>query len=301
MRSPAPTEGEHQIDGSTLGLPLVRRLGAIHSHRAARISWHTHEHFELLCLLEGATAYEFTDGRAVELRGGQFLVVPPNVVHRGAQDVRMPVNLCGIVFDPRRPGAWRNTPFTRADLTWLTARFQSHAMTISPLGPELRRLATSLSRHIRGHAESPADEAAGCNLRWLTCGALMEAARQFESNRSQLPERTVAEAVQHMEQHLASPISLETLARQAGYSRSRWFQLFKEATGMTPNDYLQRLRVAKARELLSGSQETVTGIAFAVGFSSSQYFSTVFRKYSGMTPAAYRAREEYFFGSRCLR
>ena len=57
---------------------------------------------------------------------------------------------------------------------------------------------------------------------------------------------------------------------------------------MTPNDFLLRVRVEKARELMANRGKTVTEVAFAVGFSSSQYFSTVFRRYTGQTPGEYR-------------
>ena len=59
---------------------------------------------------------------------------------------------------------------------------------------------------------------------------------------------------------------------------------------MTPNDYLQRLRLDRAREWLAEEGRSVTDIAFAAGFSSSQYFSHVFRKYTGLTPSRFRAR-----------
>jgi len=48
------------------------------------------------------------------------------------------------------------------------------------------------------------------------------------------------------------------------------------------------LRIAKAKELLWNSSKSITDIAMQTGFSSSQYFSRVFRKYAGMTPADYR-------------
>ena len=57
---------------------------------------------------------------------------------------------------------------------------------------------------------------------------------------------------------------------------------------MTPNDYLQRLRIDKARSMLGQTRKTVTEIAYSLGFSSSQYFCNVFRRYAGMTPINFR-------------
>ena len=57
---------------------------------------------------------------------------------------------------------------------------------------------------------------------------------------------------------------------------------------VSPVVYLNRFRVNRARGLLESSDETVTEVALAVGFASSGYFSTVFRREVGVTPAAYR-------------
>ena len=63
-------------------------------------------------MLDGSTVYEFQGCDPIELAGGHFMVVPPGMMHRGEQDLRMPTTLIGIVlaFDAR--GATRNTPFT---------------------------------------------------------------------------------------------------------------------------------------------------------------------------------------------
>lgn len=286
MQPGKPPPTELRVRGAEIGLPLVEALSAIRSHSASRITWHKHARFELLFLLEGATAYEFTGGRAVELPGGNFLVVPPGTVHRGVHDLRMPASLCGIVFDPGAPGAGRHTPFTRRDLEWLRGQFERHALTARPMGPELRRLAVALSRQVRAGVT---DAVAAVTLRLLVCAALVEAARQLTGVRRGQPERAVAATLAHMEAHYAERLTMSALARVAGCGRARWFQLFKESTGMTPNDYLLRLRVNRARERLADPARTVTEVAHAVGFSSSQYFSNVFRKYTGTTPSAFRA------------
>jgi AraC-like DNA-binding protein len=88
--------------------------------------------------------------------------------------------------------------------------------------------------------------------------------------------------------------SMTETARAVGCSRARLFRIFQQSTGMTPNDYLQRLRVSRAGELLAGTSRPITEIAIACGFSSSQYFSNVFRKYLGQTPTAFRGA-----GRRC--
>jgi AraC-like DNA-binding protein len=66
------------------------------------------------------------------------------------------------------------------------------------------------------------------------------------------------------------------------------FAMFKKATGLSPNDYLQRHRIECAREQLRRDEVSITDVALSTGFESSQYFSRVFRKYCGITPTEFR-------------
>lgn len=278
------------MSGEQVGLPLVETFGAFQSHSASRNSWHSHPRFELLFLLEGATAYEFSNGRTVELPGGHFLIVPPGAAHRGLHDVRMPASLCGIVFDPRRKHASRNTPFTARDLEWMACQFDRGRLTVHAMGSELRRLASSLHRELRGKAAGRDDSLALPSIRLLACAVILESARALTAAEQVQSREASASVLAHMEQHYAEELNVDDLARQAGCGRASFFQTFKRSTGLTPNDYLQRLRVNKAKSLLNSSDESITEIAFAVGFSSSQYFCNVFRKYTSQTPSTFRRR-----------
>lgn len=68
--------------------------------------------------------------------------------------------------------------------------------------------------------------------------------------------------------------------------------LFREELGISAGEYFTRLRVARARDWLRATDASVTDVAMTLGFSSSQYFATVFRKYTGMSPTTYRQRRE---------
>ena len=82
--------------------------------------------------------------------------------------------------------------------------------------------------------------------------------------------------------------SIEDVARQLGYGKSRLYSLFTREVGMAPNDYRQRIRIKRCCERLSETDDAITPIAFDSGFRSSQYFCRVFKKYVGLTPSDYR-------------
>ena len=94
-----------------------------------------------------------------------------------------------------------------------------------------------------------------------------------------------------MDRHYAEPLSLELVARQAGYSRFHFLRAFRKAYGETPRAYLTRRRIERARDLLRSANLTVTEICHMVGFSSLGSFSALFKKEMQVTPSEYRARE----------
>ena len=64
--------------------------------------------------------------------------------------------------------------------------------------------------------------------------------------------------------------------------------VFKQITGRTFTEYLNYLRIMKAKELLTNSNKTVSGISYEVGFNDPAYFDRVFKKEVGMSPGKYR-------------
>lgn len=77
---------------------------------------------------------------------------------------------------------------------------------------------------------------------------------------------------------------IETLAHDMALSRSSLHKKIKSISGMTPNDYIQLIRLKKAAELLSGSEYQISEIAYIVGFNSPSYFSKCFSNQFGMLP-----------------
>jgi AraC-like DNA-binding protein len=86
----------------------------------------------------------------------------------------------------------------------------------------------------------------------------------------------------------AEPLDLDTLAREAGYSRSHFAHAFADAYGETPRAYLTRRRIERAKTLLRTANLSVTEICFLVGFSSLGSFSARFRSLVGRSPTEYR-------------
>jgi AraC-like DNA-binding protein/mannose-6-phosphate isomerase-like protein (cupin superfamily) len=275
------------VYGHQIGLPMLIHVSRVRSHTASRVTWHSHAGFELLFLLDGATAYEFADHNTVELRGGHFLVAPPGLVHRGQQNVRSPSSICGLALNALRPSDWKATTFTAADVRLVRTALENASRKVHPFNPALRWLVQRLMEETAGFPANPRRAEAEIALRALICAVLVEAMRQILVPPIE-PEQFVAAAITYLRKHLCEPVRMDDLVRYVGFSRARMFDIFKAQTGLTPNDYLQRLRVESAQEQLRQTDRSVTEIASATGFSSGQYFSTVFARYTGVSPTRFR-------------
>ncbi|BCG58650.1 response regulator transcription factor [Paenibacillus sp. URB8-2] len=107
----------------------------------------------------------------------------------------------------------------------------------------------------------------------------------------------IVEAVrQYVEENFCYELNLSSLADMFHLNETYLSGLFKQHVGVTFSDYVTGLRIAKAQQLLKENELKLTDIAMLVGYSSSSYFSTVFKKACGKSPKEYR--EEYLQNAR---
>ncbi len=106
--------------------------------------------------------------------------------------------------------------------------------------------------------------------------------------RNALPRRPLQRVMDRMQADLSRDIDLHSLAKESGYSRGHFLRMFREATGITPHQYLLRLRLQEAQRMLREKSVKLVDIALACGFSSHTHMSRMFRQTIGVTPSEYR-------------
>lgn len=112
------------------------------------------------------------------------------------------------------------------------------------------------------------------------------AAEQLKDNKH---FERIEESRKYIEAHYNDyNLSAGMVADYLGYSTNYFSRIFKSITGFYINDYIRQLRIVKAQELLMNSDMTITAVAEATGFSNPNYFYSIFKKETGLTPAAYR-------------
>ncbi|MNW39731.1 HTH-type transcriptional activator Btr [compost metagenome] len=103
---------------------------------------------------------------------------------------------------------------------------------------------------------------------------------------------TISKTITYMEENYAKPISMSELPRMAGMTQSSYCRAFKKKTGMTPGQYLTKIRILKAKELMMDRKSTLRQIAVQVGYQDELYFSRIFKKTEGMSPSVYTQRKD---------
>jgi AraC-like DNA-binding protein len=98
----------------------------------------------------------------------------------------------------------------------------------------------------------------------------------------------VQEVVQYLSEHCETDETLEKIAARFFISKSYLSRIFKEVTGFTVNEYINLVRIKKAKRLLKNSHYSITELSAILGFESLTYFERVFKKLTGLSPKRYQ-------------
>lgn len=86
-----------------------------------------------------------------------------------------------------------------------------------------------------------------------------------------------------------SNVNLSDIVSMLNISEEHFCRIFKDYTGFRPFEYINRLKIQKAKELLKNSELNIKDISYQTGFENHSYFSKLFKRYTGCTPSEYRA------------
>ena len=114
---------------------------------------------------------------------------------------------------------------------------------------------------------------------------IKEAFGEYENHNS---SKLVQRIIQYLEENYDQNITLSALEKEFFFNASYISRVFKLKTGKNYSDYLLDIRIEHAKELLTGTNRSISYISDTVGFGNSKYFSRIFKEKTGMQPIAYR-------------
>lgn len=105
-------------------------------------------------------------------------------------------------------------------------------------------------------------------------------------------QRKLAKAIAHLNEHYREPLSTEDLARIAALSVSQFERIFRKTFGVSPRQYLLRVRMERASRLLAETDDTVSSIAMECGFYDHAHFTKAFNRSKRVSPSRYRREHQ---------
>lgn len=253
---------------------------------------HGHEDFyELVAVLDGS-AEHIVDGERSVISKGDIFVIGNGISHGFDQPDKL--RICNIMYRPdmlfpadsdikQLPGF--HALFLLEPYFNSTQHFQSH-LRLTPADFQLIQPLLDTAEHEYTACTS------GSKTMVLACvRQLAVILSRLYDRPSKPPEITgIADAAAFMETSYADNISIADVIERSHYSQRHFVRLFTAAYGITPQKYLIDVRLRHAGTLLRDSSLTVTEIAIRCGFDDSNYFSRIFRKYTGTSPSEFRGK-----------
>ncbi len=227
-----------------------------------RLKWHPF--WEIGCIVRGKT--ELVCKEDILLCADSVFVIPPNIPHaeRSAES---------------------------ADIIWLALRgsLLSSNLLKSPTTIKNHELACLIERlwiftEIGETGSGPEIDAKARDI--IT--------QFFNINQRQSRPETadmIEQSISYFHLHQSEQISIPDVAAQMGCSQTYFRRLFKIRTGRTPVEYLQEIRIRHSQSLLEHTDMAIAKIARYVGYEDPFYFSRLFSKANGASPAKYRKRQ----------
>ena len=238
---------------------------------------HLHHELELMYVAQGSITHCIEGKELVLHKGDVFLaVILPHSVH--AYDIPVPapetVQLWGMViapsltgdFAPHINGAAARHPFLTAAELEPAAVMSIEGMFHTHYGARPLVVRAYLQLLL------------ACI--WPTLAVEPSSDRQAED--------MLFQVIQYMLEHYRQPLQAKDVAAQLGVSTSYLARIFSRRLHMSFNDYINRLRVQAAQDLLRSTDRPVTEVMLEVGFESQSTFNRVFRDIQGITPREYR-------------
>jgi len=292
--------------GSYPGLPLpsktlpeVRSVGywdAEHNQMWG-LDWHRNEGIELTYLSRGKVDFA-VDNQQFHLKRGNLTITRPWQLHRVGSPTIDACRLHFLILDvgmrrPNQPWRWPKwLVSSERDIARLTTLLSHNEQTVWEASAEVGLYFEKLGEAVAGYDEGRAGES---YLKLYISGLVVALTELLHQQNPVLDgalssaQRTVELFLISLPTHVDQEWDLKAMAAQCGLGRTRFAHYCKAITNMSPNEYLAYCRIQMAAQLLADEkEESITEVAGRCGFSSSQYFATVFRQYTSYSPSAFR-------------
>jgi AraC family L-rhamnose operon regulatory protein RhaS len=272
------------------------------------LDWHRNEGVELTYLARGKLDFS-VDGTNFRLSRGNLTVTRPWQLHRVGDPCVSASRLHWIILDlgvrrPHQTWVWPDwLVMCEADVKEFTRLLQHNEQAVWRADSKIERCFERIATVVDQSSSRSHESRLRLHLNQLFLEVLELLRRQNITLDESLSSRrrSVELFLSSLIHQIDQPWTLDSMAQHCGLGRSRFTHYCYELTNMPPLEYLNHCRIDRACQLLEAyPKRSVTDVAFACGFASSQYFATVFRRFTDVSPQTFRRKASAFckFGER---
>lgn len=249
---------------------------------------HMHDVLEISVVLENNMIHRMLKGDSVGKPGDVFMLRPFELHWNLTEHADKPAEWIMILFSPSLVGAIPQG--VRLLAPFYTVKWNSHIPANTPEARAICHIALLAVQE--GKSQLP-----GWETKQLlyALDILVHIYRYFlsltpYSTGEKESEPNIVKSIEALLEGYRSDIGMERIIRLSGLKKTRFYQQFCNITGLTPNDFVNRLRLQYAVQQLRNTSKSVTDIAFESGFNSVSYFNKQFKDWLNVTPREYRNR-----------
>ena len=252
-----------------------------------------HQDYEICYVVQGQINW-WVNNDVYKVKRGDFFITKPGEQHGGVNGVmeRCEIYWLQLSLNDIEPEVRQNKRSETQHLVSSLDQIKHRAF------PAIFDMKFAFHRLI-AEQENPGEFASSLSRATLheILICLIRSHKNFNSDyrgRSKTPSLEIQNALLWIENHLTENFMVADIAATVNMSTNYFQKRFLHEIGHPPAEYCNRKRVEKAEALLETSSDSISDIALSLGFSSSQYFSTVFKKFKGITPRAHRKQHRSF-------
>lgn len=243
---------------------------------------HVHHHCHVLFKAGGPDVRCSVGDRVWRLTDDTAILINPwERHHLGEPGDRWPVTMLALYIEPR----WLAEAAATPGLATAPCLFERPTIRLTA---ELKRRRSELLECFTARTTPGGDEVdrmiVAMLVRLLSGDGTGDQASSFAS----LPDLRIRRALDIIGMQCGHVIEMETVAREVGMSRPRFFARFKACTGMSPTLFANHCRVEQAASALERNDVTLADLSIGLGFSDQANFTRFFRRHFGVPPGVYR-------------
>lgn len=247
---------------------------------------HSHDLVEVICVLRGF-CYISVNGQCIRIKKNDCLIIFPNAEHFHFLGNNGSCRLINVHFKLGDASDFFSMDTLQGSLRFF---YELRTNTRSYFKLIDNNSLSSISEKIV-YEEENKNAYSEVLLKLYFCELyiqLSKVIREVCSTFEKPVNEHVSKALEYINGNYSEKLAADGLAKYIGVSTRHISRLFSETLGTTMNDYINELRIRKAKELLGTNKMDITDVALSVGFSTSQYFAKCFKKYESISPKQYK-------------